>query len=179
MMMLRTTRAWSHFRATGYAPSGKVDTSMSDTESNSTPKANLLSRTAVLVAVASIALWAVASVVLLLNVDEKDPDWTRMAWVFGSIQAIAFAAAGALFGTTVTREQAVAAEDRAQRAEQRAGENEQLATAGRALASSLQAEAVANEAEPGRATGGQVAAVGEGAVDRHARMSRALFGDLI
>jgi hypothetical protein len=43
--------------------------------------------------------------------------WTRATYLFGSVEAIAFAAAGFLFGREVHRQQAAKAEQRAAEAE--------------------------------------------------------------
>jgi len=62
-----------------------------------------------------------------ISSNSSDTQWTRLAYVFGSVEAIAFAAAGALFGVTVQR-------DRVEKAEQKADKNAQDAANGKALA---------------------------------------------
>jgi hypothetical protein len=101
--------------------------------------------------------------------------------VFASVEAIAFAAAGALFGTAVQRENVERAEDRATTAEEVAESNRDDATKGRALAASLQADAMGG-APPGgvRAMGGEdPGGPSSDIIERHAAMSRSLFGDLV
>jgi hypothetical protein len=88
-----------------------------------------------LVAVSAVIVWLAFSIYLLAQArSSSELQWTRIAWVFGSVEAVAFAAAGALFGTAVQRDRAEQAETRAQTAEQAAGQNLQDATKGRALA---------------------------------------------
>ena len=63
-----------------------------------------LSGPALWVAIFALAVWVAFSIVLLFNVGKTETEWTRIAWVFGSIQSVAFAAAGALFGTAVQQQ---------------------------------------------------------------------------
>jgi hypothetical protein len=49
-----------------------------------------------------------------------DPQWSRAAYLFGSVEAIAFAAAGFLFGKEVNRQRAEKAESRANEAQKEA-----------------------------------------------------------
>lgn len=70
-----------------------------------------------------------------------DSDWNRLTYIYGSVEAIVFAAAGAIFGTTVQRSQTVRAEQQADQAgsradsqQQRADEHVEDAAKGRALA---------------------------------------------
>src|SRR3984957_6425155 len=60
----------------------------------------------------------------MINISASADDklWTRSTYVFGSVEAIAFAAAGFLFGREVHRAQAVKAEQRAASAEKSATE---------------------------------------------------------
>ena len=48
--------------------------------------------------------------------------WQRQAYIYGSVEAVVFAAAGALFGTQVKREQVAKAEERVTQAEEEATE---------------------------------------------------------
>jgi hypothetical protein len=135
------------------------------------------------IAVIAIAIWLGFSIYLLVNAkSSSDLTWTRMAWVFGSIESVAFAAAGALFGTAIQREQTVKAEKRADSAESDAASTKELATKGQAFAAVVQADGM--EA-PGQA--GPLAAKGVESssteVDdlkrRYSEISRSLFGDLV
>jgi hypothetical protein len=80
-----------------------------------------------IVAIIAVLVWAAFVVVMLLAADSNEQQWTRLTFVFASVEAIAFAAAGALFGVTVQRE-------RVQRAEKQAEANARDAANGRALA---------------------------------------------
>ena len=100
------------------------------------PGQRKLSGLALYVAIAALVAWLVFTVYLLFQVNSDELAWTRIAWVFASVEAIAFAAAGALFGTAVQRENVERAEDRATTAEEVAESNRGHATKGRVLAAS-------------------------------------------
>jgi len=94
--------------------------------------------------------------------DTEEVTWTRLAWLFASVEAVAFGAAGALFGSSIQRQ-------RAEKAEAKADANADAAAKGRALAEALKAEDTA--------TGG-LEPLGPGADEvarRHAALARALF----
>ncbi|MFF4503688.1 hypothetical protein [Streptomyces sp. NPDC001401] len=140
----------------------------------------------VTVAVAAVVAWLAFSAVLLVVANSSsDTTWTRMAWVFGSVQAIAFSAAGALFGTSVQAGRVAHAESRAQAATQKAEQHAEDASKGRAMAAILQAEMPPDTArEDGPSS--QLPTAPETDDDavletkrRHARLSRALYGDLL
>lgn len=150
-------------------------------EETTQTSAKQLSRTALVVAVAVVVLWAAASLLLITQRNANDVAWARIAWVFGSIEAIAFAAVGALFGTAVSRGQAEKAEERAGQAEGRAESLNKVANDGRALGASLQAEEMAKfgtSDETGEEMSETESAEDE-AIRRHARLSRALLGPLV
>lgn len=63
-----------------------------------------------------------------------ETEWTRAVYLFQGVEAIAFTAAGFLFGREVHRE-------RAEKAEKRAKDNEDSASNGKALASMVKAKA--------------------------------------
>lgn len=58
-----------------------------------------------------------AALFLFLNVTVPSETWTRYTFLFGGIEAVAFAAVGYLFGKEVHRQQAEKAEKRAQDAQ--------------------------------------------------------------
>ena len=137
---------------------------------------------ATVVALFAVALWAAFTVVLLLDVGHSELQWTRLTWLFGSVQAIAFAGAGALFGTAVQKDRADKAEQRASCAQADADAQRDDAVRGRALASVLQAEetdADGAESKLKPMGAGQSAPVTADVRRDHARLSRALFGDLV
>ena len=129
-----------------------------------------LSRAAVAVAILVLAAFAGFVVFLIGQVGEDETEWARLAWVFASVQAIAFGAAGALFGSSIQRE-------RAEKAEEAARANAQDAANGRALAEAIKAEA---PEEPGI---GNLESLGAGqhrdaaasVATRHAELAKRLF----
>jgi hypothetical protein len=61
----------------------------------------------------------VFAIFLVTNADTQDQtEWERWVYVFGAVQAIAFAAIGWVFGREVNRERAEKAEQRADEAKQ-------------------------------------------------------------
>ena len=121
----------------------------------------VLSGWALVAALVVLIGFAVFVVVMIVSTDVREPTWTRLAWVFASVEAIAFGAAGALFGSTIQRQRAEAAEDRAVR-------NERDANNGRSLATQLKAEAAVPT--PGLEAATPVAA-------RYAELARLYFPD--
>ena len=89
-------------------------------------------------AVGALVIWVAFSIVLLFNISKNETEWTRIAWVFGSIQSVAFAAAGALFGTAVQQQNVSTAQQQAATAKQDADQQRDAATKGRALAAVMQ-----------------------------------------
>ena len=160
----------------------KPQTATSSGGSAASPK---LTGAALWVAIFAIAVWIGFSIFLIAKAGTNETEWARIAWVFGSIQAIAFAAAGALFGTAVQQQNVNNAQEQATSAKKDADRQRDAAAKGRALAAALQAEAATPPA--GDVGGIQRAAVasatGAGSADelrqRHAWLSRSLFGDLI
>jgi hypothetical protein len=126
------------------------------------------------VAIAAIVLWAVFVVVMFLLSDSGETQWTRVVYIFGSVEAIAFAAAGALFGVTVQRE-------RVERAEKKADANEKDAASGRALAAVNLADGgkiVDQDGESRYEAFGADDAPDADVRRRHAEAARRLFPDL-
>jgi hypothetical protein len=131
-----------------------------------------LSRVAVATAVLVLVGFAVFVVVLVVQASTTDEIyWSRVTWVFASVEAIAFGAAGALFGSSIQK-------DRADRAEADARDNAQAAASGRALAEVIKAE------DPGLPVGqtaleplgaGAPRAAAAGVAARHAEVARKLF----
>ena len=122
------------------------------------------------VATAAIVIWAVFLVVMLWATDTDETQWARMTYVFASVEAIAFAAAGALFGVTVQRERVKAAEETAER-------NARDAANGRALAIASIADDGGAGADPESYAYG-VDDASAGLRQRHADLARRLFPDL-
>jgi hypothetical protein len=129
-----------------------------------------------ILAILAVALWGVFAIVLLFNSNTRNEvTWNRLAFVFASIEAVAFGAAGALWGVSIQRQRAEAAEQRAQA-------NAEDASNGRALAATLKAEvsevvqedADASMESLGGAPGDEASRV----LQRHARAAQALFPDV-
>ena len=126
------------------------------------------------VAVGVLAAFAAFVAFMLTEVGAAEVRWARLAWIFASVEAIAFGAAGALFGSSVQR-------SRAEKAEESAKENAQDAANGRALAELLKAEASPDEAGAGESPLESLGAgdARPGPADvvaaRHAELARRLF----
>ena len=154
---------------------------MTDTPRNSTG----LGGVALWVAVSALAVWMIFSIVLLVNIGRIETEWTRIAWVFGSIQSVAFAAAGALFGTAVQQHSVNTSRREAADAKADADQQRDVAGKGRAFAAMVQAEG----AVPGTVGQEGLERMGAGrstepeSADtvrrRHAQLSHSLFGDLL
>jgi hypothetical protein len=104
----------------------------------------------------------------------EEPQWTRSVYLLTGIEAIAFAAAGFLFGKEVHREQAQTAEKRAQSSEDRAvvaekGMTEET-TKGRDLVKAIEAKK-----EGHRSKGPHLRAIG---VDQMHEATQADFEEL-
>ncbi|MDF0522854.1 hypothetical protein P0R31_37085 [Bradyrhizobium yuanmingense] len=90
------------------------------------------------VAVLLIAIWIIAVFALWNHVDDTDARWTRMLLIFNSVEAIAFAAVGALLGVQVKRAQT--AEKGEKEAKKEAAQEKKVAQLGERLASSVLTE---------------------------------------
>ena len=129
-----------------------------------------ISGIALAAAFAVLVAFGVFVAVLIAEVDAEETRWTRLAWIFASVEAIAFGAAGALFGSSIQRA-------RAERAEAEAAEHRQDAANGRALA-----EVVKADAPEDGAGGGGLESLGPGdrraagdVARRHADVAKRLF----
>lgn len=121
------------------------------------------------VAIVAIGIWAVFLVVMLRATDADEVQWARMTFVFASVEAVGFAAAGAVFGVTVQRERVKSAEEKAET-------NARDAANGRALAIvAISEEDAAPEPEAYSFDTGQVPL---DVRQRHADLARRLFPDL-
>jgi hypothetical protein len=144
---------------------------MSDTASRLTA-ASKLTGPALAAAIIALVLWAIFVALMAFQAGtENELLWTRLAFLFASVEAVAFAAGGAMWGNSIQRE-------RAEKAEARASENEESASNGKALAGAILAESesgVGGEVDEGiRRLGGDE----DQLLDRHARMARRLFPGL-
>ncbi|WP_203759334.1 hypothetical protein [Actinoplanes octamycinicus] len=96
-----------------------------------------LGRAALGVAVCVVAAWLALLGWLLASVDATDVTWERLLAVLASLQAVAFAAAGALFGTSVQGQRVAEQRQRADAAEVRAAAGEQARINGEKLAAGV------------------------------------------
>lgn len=147
---------------------------MADQETH--PQRPGLSGIPLAVAVLAVCIWIAFVVVMLLSSGSPDLQWTRLTFIFSSVEAIAFAAAGALFGVSVQRE-------RVERAEQRAEVNAKDAANGRALAAVNMADYDGTPGQTGGSTYSEESYGVDGGPDqevrrRHAEAARRLFPDL-
>lgn len=129
-----------------------------------------------------LAAWLILHGWLAFHTDAGDVEWMRLVSLVGSIEAVVFAAAGALFGTTVQRQRVEDARERAEEAEEQerkavttATANTQLAANGRALASAVKALGRAPAGRSARLSTSKEA--GEGANDELISLARELFPD--
>jgi len=128
----------------------------------------------VVLATALLVLVAFTAFVWYMLTQRSVPEttWARLAWLFSSVEAIAFGAAGALFGSSIQRQ-------RAERAEAAADRNADAAAKGKALAAAIKAD------DPGTPTGqsglerlgatGQPGKAAENLAARHAAIAWELF----
>jgi hypothetical protein len=72
-----------------------------------------------------------------------ESQWSRLLSLLSSLEAVTFAAAGALFGVRIQQQRVNDSKDRADKAEKEAGEQRNIATKGKALAAAVKAEAQA------------------------------------
>ncbi|MDQ3381498.1 MAG: hypothetical protein M3546_14480 [Actinomycetota bacterium] len=132
-----------------------------------------MSRLAVPASLVVLALFAVLVGFMIYELDADDLRWTRLAWLFAGVEAIAFAAAGALFGSSVQRA-------RAERAEKEADTNKKDAEGGRALARHLKADDPTSPAGGSRleALGARPDSGAAALAAYHADLARQLFPDV-
>jgi hypothetical protein len=124
--------------------------------------------------IACVVLAAFTAFVWYMITQHSDAEiaWSRLAWLFSSVEAIAFGAAGAVFGSNIQR-------GRAEKAESAAERNADDAAKGRALAASIKAD------DPGKPTAGsgleslgptrQTGTTADNLAARHAALARELF----
>ncbi len=136
------------------------------------PASGTLSGAGLVAALVVLVAFAALVAYLTRQVGAPETTWTRLAWLFSSVEAIAFGAAGALFGSSIQRQRAERAEDEARR-------NSDAAARGRALAAAIKADdpgtsQTRSDLEtlgPGGAPSGGASAVAA----RHAAVARELF----
>jgi hypothetical protein len=100
---------------------------------NDPPKALGIAGT--VVAIVLIGLWIVVLGLLWLHIDDAEARWARSLVLFHSVEAVAFAAAGALLGVQVKRAQA--AEKSEKEAKTEAAKEKKISQLGERLASTV------------------------------------------
>ena len=103
------------------------------------------------VAAVSVVFFGAISVYLIKHVSDPDPQWSRLVYIYAGLEALVFAAAGALFGSRVQRSNALAAEKRAASAEAAASAAAKDATDKRAIAAAVRAERAVAASAPAAA----------------------------
>lgn len=106
------------------------------------PRAGL-SGPALYVGIAVIMAWFGMIVWLGFHINDLEVQWSRLVFLLSSMEAVAFGAAGALFGTQIQRQRVADAQQRADKAETEATSNKDAAAKGKALAAAVKAEAQA------------------------------------
>jgi uncharacterized integral membrane protein len=151
-----------------------MSTDKSNTTNTTQQQGSGISGVPMIVAVGAVFVWVIFVIYLLLNAAATELAWARLTFVFASVEAIAFAAAGALFGVTVQA-------NRVQQAEAKADSNAQDAANGRALAAinlADEAETAEQDKESAFEKFGPAGAPGADVRRRHATAARRLFPDL-
>lgn len=97
---------------------GRIQSKSLDPKSQST-KGDAMDTVRTFFAVVVGVAFAVFAIFLVTNADtENSSEWERWVYVFGAVEAIAFAAVGWMFGKEVNRERAEAAEETANEAQE-------------------------------------------------------------
>jgi hypothetical protein len=143
-----------------------------------------LTGVALIAALVVVATWLLMLGWLVVHTDVTEVTWARWLTVLASLEAVAFAAAGAVFGSAVQRQRVAQAEGRADKAEGRADKAEGDAKANAAAAANGRALAAAVKVrgrKPAAAAVGagveRVAATREASDDDLAALAQRLFPD--
>lgn len=109
---------------------------------------------ATIVAIALIVVYLVFLMLQWNDVKAGDLEWSRRSALFGGLEALAFAAAGGILGTTVQRQVTKKAEDQAADAKERAEEQKARADSNQIAAEKGRALHNLVEIKGGQRTGG-------------------------
>jgi hypothetical protein len=112
---------------------------------------------ATIVAIALLVVYIVFLVLQWNNVDAGDLPWSRRSDLLGGLEALAFAAAGAVLGTTVQRQVTKKAEGQAEDAKKQAAEEKARADTNQKAAEKARALHNLAEVKAEQAGGGLVA----------------------
>jgi hypothetical protein len=132
-----------------------------------------LAGVALVVAVLVIAVWLGLLIWLVVDVNGSEVAWSRQLVVLGSMEAIAFAAVGALFGTSVQRQRVADLTTQRDAAQSRADAEATAALNGHKLAAAVKATGAT------RLAGGteQLSASGRPGSDPLVELANQLFPD--
>lgn len=114
-------------------------TEQPDRETSGARTSSTLGTLATALAVVLIGGYVLALGLMALNADIEEMLWLRRSDLLGGLEALAFAGAGALFGTSVQRRSTEKAEDQAADNKERADRSEADAQRGRAVYAAAQA----------------------------------------
>lgn len=99
---------------------------------------NLRDSLAPVVAISALTFFAIFTIHMVkITTTENENHWNRTLYVFGTVEAIAFAAAGFFFGSEVQRRTVEKAEERVQKVEELAEQAQDEANKGKALAAAV------------------------------------------
>jgi len=121
-----------------------------DNGTNSPPRRVFWMGVAVLVAYALFTWW------LIRSSSASSEDWARLTYLYQGVEAVVFAAAGAIFGTAVLRGQVSDAKDGEREAKTSAAQAELDARIGRALEAAVRAAASSGSEEAPPAWSGRI-----------------------
>jgi hypothetical protein len=115
---------------------------------------NLRDSLAPLVAISALCFFAIFTVYMVnIASTEKENHWNRTLYVFGTVEAIAFAAAGFFFGSEVQRRTVEKAEERVQKVEELAEQAQDDANKGKALAAAVNSLSLSSTVDKATASG--------------------------
>ena len=112
-----------------------------DGSTNSGGTSDRMSALTTIIAAALLIAYLVFIVLQWQQTSQDAMSWSRHQELLNGVEALAFAAAGALFGTTVQRQVTNKAEDRAKKAEIQSDNNARDAEKGRALQRAIEVRA--------------------------------------
>jgi hypothetical protein len=121
---------------------------------NSGGTSDRMSALTTIIAAALLIAYLVFIVLQWQKASQDATSWSRHQELLNGVEALAFAAAGALFGTTVQRQVTSKAEDRANKAEVQAENNARDAEKGRALQRAIEVRAARPSRERDAVRGG-------------------------
>jgi hypothetical protein len=149
---------------------------MANDQTNQTAPPSLLHGPRLVSAIVVLALFALfVGYMVWLAPNAGDTAWSRVDSIYTGVEAIAFGAAGAVFGTTIQRDRVVKAEADAATERTRADQSAVMATRGETLAKLLKADVQPAPVATGPTFRGETPAAPDPALARHAAWANELF----